>query len=70
MTNRYDCDGSGPHNPGTIRTLPTGSDGNVLLCRACFTREIQWRRQRNIGLEDWARFELPAWDSLTTYEEC
>lgn len=69
---RYDCDGSGPHGPGEIRQLPLGGDGNLLLCRACCSRELAWRKGRNdeMGVENATlRYALPQWSSLKTLEE-
>jgi len=50
-----------------VRVLPTGGGSNLILCRACFDHEIRFRRERNRELGDFARFELPAWESLTIY---
>lgn len=57
------CDGSGPHLSGEVRTLPLGTDpyhGNLIFCRACFEREIVYRKDRG-----W--FDLPAWSTLAVY---
>lgn len=65
------CDGSGPHTAGEVRLLPMGRDahsGNLILCRSCHAREIAWRRERNLSLGDFARFDLPEWDSLQVYK--
>ena len=65
--NNY-CDGSRCQNPdGEVRVLPTGGGGNVILCRACFHHEINWRRDRNRDLSREAAFELPEWESLEVY---
>lgn len=67
-----ECDGSGPHalfeadGPET-RRLPTGGAGAVLLCYACYRREIRWRIERNRELSPENAFKLPEWKSLPTY---
>ena len=61
------CDGSGPHEPGDVRVLPTGGDGNMILCRNCYEREIRYRVDRNRELGDFAKFALPAWEALKIY---
>lgn len=65
-----DCDGSGPCVVSEVRVLPLGSNphhGNLILCRACFEREIAFRRERNRELARANWFALPAWDSLAKY---
>lgn len=64
------CNGSGPHAAGEVRVMPMGNEpmhGNLILCRSCWQHEIEWRRQRNIGLGDFAKFDLPQWDSAPIY---
>lgn len=63
------CDGSGPCLPGQVRVLPTGGDSNAILCRRCFTREIEYRKERNRKLGKEAQFKLPAWEDLRIYGE-
>ena len=58
------CDGSGPHTGPEVRVLPTGKMSNGIFCRACFSREIAWRIERNKTLGDFAKFDLPTWESL------
>jgi len=63
-----DCNGSHcQQRTGEVRVLPTGGDGNVILCRACFDHEIRWRRERNRELGDFAQFKLPAWEACEVY---
>jgi hypothetical protein len=62
------CDGSGPCTPGQVRVLPTGGDSNGILCRACYGREIQFRKERNKELGKSCQFDLPAWDTLKVYQ--
>lgn len=61
------CHGSGPHQPGDVRVLPTGRDGDLILCRNCYEREILYRVKCNRELEDFAKFDLPAWEVLKIY---
>ena len=61
------CCGAGPHTPGDVRVMPTGGGGNLILCRACWNRELIYRRERNRELADWARFDLPIWEQATIY---
>lgn len=61
-----DCSGAGPHSRNmTVRILHTGGGGNAILCRACFWREMSYRRQR---IAEGVPFELPSWQSLTIYD--
>lgn len=63
------CDGDQCRKiTGEIRVLPTGKDGNALLCRHCFKHELAFRRERNRELDHDCQFELPAWDSLKVYQ--
>lgn len=62
------CDGSGPHNLGEVRLMPTGGDGNLILCRSCWNREIAYRRDRNRSLGQFAQFDLPEFDVAKEYE--
>lgn len=68
--NNWNCDGSGPHSTGKfgeVRVLPTGGDSNAILCRACFCREMDYRRERNQELAPDCQFKLPRWDDLKVY---
>lgn len=64
-TPNLNCDGSGPHEEGEVRVLPTGERSNALLCHACFEREIAWRKERNPKVAQ--PFDLPEWGSLEVY---
>lgn len=63
----WNCDGSGPHCGGEVRVLPTGGDGNAILCLNCYNREIAYRVERNRDLGKDCQFELPQWDTLKVY---
>lgn len=52
---------------GQVRVLPTGGDGNAILCRACFNHELAFRRDRNRELSKDCQFQLPAWETLKVY---
>lgn len=63
------CDGAKcVFQHGQVRKLPTGGSSNAILCRACFERELVWRRERNRELEKSAQFDLPKWEELEVYE--
>ena len=69
MTND-NCDGSGPHAAGTVRLMPTGGDGNLILCRACWRRELSYRRERNRVVADpCSLFPEPCWEEGEIYGE-
>jgi hypothetical protein len=55
------------HANGEVRVLPTGGQGNAILCHACFNHELDFRRDRNRDLSHDCRFALPAWESLKPY---
>lgn len=47
-----------------------GSDphhGNLILCRFCFCRENDYRRERNKALAKDFQFETPTWETLKVY---
>jgi len=54
---------------GPVRRLPTGGDGAVILCWACYEYELAWRRRRNQELGEAAQFKLPRWHDLPIYSE-
>jgi hypothetical protein len=68
--NNPNCDGSGPCESGEVRLIPLGRNpdhGNMILCRLCFERELDFRRERNRELSPDCAFALPAWTSLEVY---
>lgn len=63
------CDGSHCKTAaGEVRVLPLGGGANLILCRACHRYELEFRRERNVTLGDFAKFALPAWETLEVYE--
>ena len=52
---------------GEVRVLPTGGDGNAILCHTCFLHELRYRRERNQALSKDCQFKLPAWETLKIY---
>jgi len=70
--NNPNCDGAGPHCAGPVKVLPMHKfethHGNLILCRNCFNREIEFRAIRNQRLAKDCAFALPSWDSLKVYE--
>lgn len=68
MTTNPNCDGGHClRATGEVRVLPVGGEGNAILCRTCFYREIAFRKERNLELSPDCRFDLPAWDTLKVY---
>lgn len=71
MAENWNCDGSGPHTPGTVKRLPTSADphgGAVILCKADWAREMAWRKERNAHLSPDARFPIIRWAQGETYK--
>jgi hypothetical protein len=52
---------------GEVRVLPTGGEGNAILCRACFRHELRFRMERNRELCPENQFDLPSWQDLKVY---
>jgi hypothetical protein len=61
------CDGSGPHSAGEVRLMPTGGDGNLILCRQCWFRENTFRLDRNRELANFAKFQIIEWQNAEVY---
>ena len=69
-----ECSGSGPHTGTEVRVLPHSKlplHGNDILCRACFNREIAYRRERNQSRLHpvAAPFDLPNWEDLEIFAD-
>jgi len=72
LTKNWNCGGAhcqetSQVNFSQVRVLPTSQDSNAILCHACFNHEIAWRKQENKTRPEYARFELPTWESLEVY---
>jgi len=67
MQTNNNCNGSGPCLGETVKVLPTGGDGNAILCLACFNREMIWRRTRNLDLAEENKFQIKKWNDLKIY---
>jgi len=39
----------------------------MILCRSCWARELDFRRERNQKLEKFAQYELPSWGGAEAY---
>lgn len=56
---------------GQVRVLPIGGgDGNAILCKACYSHEMKFRRERNRELKrqnTGSSFDLPKWEDLKIY---
>jgi hypothetical protein len=49
-----------------MRYLPYSSDGNIMVSRKAYEREMEFRRgEIKLGRP----YELPSWDSLKIYSE-
>ncbi len=61
------CEADGPHLGTISKLVPYSSDGNMILCRACFNRQaIDWRAD-NIERRPQDRRPIPTWASLKPY---
>lgn len=49
-----------------MRILPYGGDGNILVSKQSYEKEMKWRKER---IKNGVPFELPAWESLKIYTE-
>lgn len=67
--NNY-CNGTGPHTPGEVRVMPTGGGGNDILCRSCWQRALEDRRERNRAIRHPVAhaFDLLPWESAKVYD--
>ena len=41
--------------------LDLGGGGGIFLCRYHWGREMEWRKERNKELEDFAKFDILPW---------
>lgn len=48
------------------RLLPYGGGGNLICCRRHYEAEMRFRRAR---IAAGVPFDLPAWETLTTYAQ-
>lgn len=62
------CD-FGHETTDEVRRLPTGEQSGAIVCYPHYCGEMFWRQDRNKDLGDFAKFDLPAWESLAIYEE-
>jgi hypothetical protein len=49
-----------------MRFLPYSSDGNILVSKASYDKEMRYRRER---IKEGVHYELPAWETLKIYTE-
>lgn len=64
----YNCDGSKCRSPeGEVRVYPLGGGANLILCRACWRNENDFRRQRNMDLGRDFQFQINSWDDAAVY---
>jgi len=50
---------------GEVRLLPTGGDGNAILCRSHYDSEMVFRKER---IADGVSYPLPKWETLKVYD--
>ena len=54
-----------------VRLLPLGDSphsGNIICCRTHHAHELRYRQERNRELGASVQFALPAWETLTVYD--
>lgn len=49
-----------------MRYLPYGGDGNILVSKQSYDKEIKWRKEH---IKNGVEFESPAWEALKVYTE-
>jgi hypothetical protein len=55
----WNCDGAHCTDPqGQTRVYPLGGGGNLILCRACFAHENEYRRRRCVAAK------APLWPTV------
>ncbi len=50
-----------------VRLLPYGGGGNMIVCKACYEHEMEYRHDRNKETRE-DRFLLPEWEDLKVYD--
>jgi hypothetical protein len=50
------------------RLLPTGGDGNMIVCRRHYHHELTYREQQNRRYGE-GKWKLPTWNSLKVYAD-
>jgi hypothetical protein len=70
MTQNPNC--SGGHcrsETGPVKVYPLGGGGNLILCRACWAHENDYRRQRGLDTRAPENFPVLDWDGAELYGE-
>lgn len=49
-----------------VRLLPTGSDGNMIICENHYRKELRYRLDRTFN--DGTSWKFPAWHTLKIYD--
>lgn len=60
------CGGTCLHSHGPVKVYPLGSGANLILCRACWHHENEYRRQRGDNRADWP---IHNWNDAEEYPE-
>lgn len=57
------CDSCGRKfvGSGKVRKLPLSGGGGVYLCKRCWEKEMEWRKERNKELSPGNRFPIRKW---------
>jgi len=65
---KYYCDYghelTGYRKKNVVKRLPLVGSSAVFVCHKHYLEEIKFRKNRNRGLADEAKFDLPAWEEL------
>lgn len=48
-----------------VHILPYGGGGNIIVSRASYNKEMQFRKERN--KEVFSPYDVPSWESLEVY---
>lgn len=51
-----------------VRVLSLGGGGNLIVCIACFDKEIEHRKYMNRSLSRNVQWNLPQWYELEVYD--
>lgn len=68
MVKNWNCDGSGPCSEGSVKLLPLGGGANLILCKNCWNREMEYRKTRNLSLGTFAQYDIVRWEDGKLYE--
>ena len=65
MTEKRQCDICGAKGSSKtihgLRTVKGSNDSMQMLCKKCWTGVMDWRRNKNITLQKFAKFPIQSW---------